>query len=199
MSFVDVFGLPEEEPEERQTWVSPPWFGPPDSEVGVVVALNLVLARSDAAVVVLPFATAYSTGIGFELHAQARGLEPRDTQRLFHEQHLPPGTEPSDALLRVGVQLPSGERVSNLGGRRPWHDVETPPPGSVLMQHGGGGGTSGNDAVLMRPGFWLWPLPDTGTLRLSCEWPIVGIPLTTVELDTAPLLEASQNANYLWP
>ena len=198
MSFLDVFGIPDEEPEPQHTWTSPPWFGPPDDELPACVGLSLVIGRSAHAVVALSHVQAHSTGLGLEFVAQAHGLDQRDAHRMFHEQHAPPGTEPSEALLRIGLELPGGERVSNLGGRRPRHDTEKPPDGAVLMQHGGGGGSGGSGTVSMRPGFWLWPLVGAGTLRVSCEWPIVGIPLSSVELDTAPLRAASARVQKLW-
>ena len=51
----------------------------------------------------------------------------------------------------------------------------------------------------MNPGFWLWPLPEPGTIRVSCEWPLVEIPLSTVELDGAAIVEAAARAVPLWP
>jgi hypothetical protein len=50
----------------------------------------------------------------------------------------------------------------------------------------------------MRPGFWLWPLPPTGTLRLSCEWPALDIPFTTTEIDTHQIRDAAEHPITLW-
>ena len=50
----------------------------------------------------------------------------------------------------------------------------------------------------MNPGYWLWPLPRTGPLRISCEWPFVDIALTTVEIDGDALLDAASHARHLW-
>jgi hypothetical protein len=200
MSFSDVFGTPpSEDPPEREAFSAPTWFGPPDDELGAYVPLGLVIGRSDQGVVAVSHAIGYSTGIGFELVAHARGLRPRDTQRLFHEQHLPPDPdEPSSAFLRVGLELAGGARLSNLGGRRAWHDPANPPPGPILIEHGGGGGMSSDRHVSMRPGFWLWPVPEPGTIRLSVEWPLVGVPFSSVDLDGGLLREASGRAVQLW-
>jgi hypothetical protein len=199
-SFTEVFSAPEgDDPPSHGDFKAPEWFGPPDGELGAYVSLGVVIARSDNGVLAISHAIGYSTGIGFELVAHARGLSPRDTQRLFHEQHLAPDPdEPSAAFLRVGLELPGGARVSNLGGRRNWHDAKNPPPGPILFEHGGGGGMSDNRSVTMRPGFWMWPVPGPGTVRLSCEWPIVDIPLTTIDLDADRLREASAGAVKLW-
>lgn len=202
MSFSDVFGLPpsEDPPPEQGAFTAPAWFGPPDGELGAYVPLGLLIARSDQGVVAISHAVGYSTGIGFELVAQAHGLSQRDTQRVFHEQHLDPDPEaPAAAFLRVGLELADGSRLSNLGGRRRRHDLENPPPGPILVEHGGGGGMSSDRRVSMRPGFWLWPVPAPGTIRLSCEWPLVNIPFSTVELDAEELRAASRRALKLWP
>lgn len=51
----------------------------------------------------------------------------------------------------------------------------------------------------MNPGFWLWPLPKRGTIRVFCEWPLVEIPLSTAELDGAALASAAERAVPVWP
>jgi hypothetical protein len=200
MSFSDVFATPSgDDPPERDEFKVPEWFGPPDGELGAYVPVGLVIARSDQGVVAISHAIGYSTGIGFELVAQARGLSQRETQRLFHEQHLPPDPdEPSVGFLRVGLELADGARLSNLGGRHRWHDPKNPPPGPILREHGGGGGMSSDRHVSMRPGFWMWPVPAPGTIRLSCEWPVVDIPFSRVELDGDQLREACGRAMKLW-
>jgi hypothetical protein len=201
MSFSDVFGTPpsEDPPERGDVYSAPAWFGPPADELGAFVPLGLVIARSDQGVVAISHAIGYTTGVGFELVAQARGLSHRDTQRLFHEQHLPlDPDEPARGFLRVGLELADGVRLSNLGGRRHWPSPEDPPPGPILIEHGGGGGMSGDRNVLMRPGFWMWPIPEPGTIRLSCEWPLVDIPFSSIDLDGEQLRKASGRASKLW-
>jgi hypothetical protein len=42
-------------------------------------------------------------------------------------------------------------------------------------------------------------VPPAGPLRISCEWPLAGIDLTTVEIDAATLADASARAQPLWP
>lgn len=189
------------QPEQQDEWVAPQWFGPPDDELPVCVPFGLLVARSPNAVIALSHAFVYSTGVVIELVVQARGLPDRDAQRLFHEQHMPPTEDdPSPAYIRVGIELPDGSRASNIGGRHQWHDPEQPPDGTVLMQHGGGsGGSSGRGRILMRPGFWIWPLPPTGVVRFMCEWPLLQIPLTSVEIDGAELHSASDRSVKLWP
>lgn len=71
------------------------------------------------------------------------------------------------------------------------------PAGPLLLPHAGGGGSSTHGKVTMKPDFWLWPLPP-GPLRISCEWPLVDIGMTTVEIDGNTLLDAASDARNLW-
>jgi hypothetical protein len=199
--FIEMFSAGRsDDAEETNEWVSPAWFGPPEDELPACVSLALVLARSENAVAALSHALVYSTGIGIELIVQARGLPERDAQRLFHEQHMPPTEDdPSPAYLRVGIEFSDGTRASNLGGRRGRFDPEQAPDGPVIWPHGGGGGTSGQGRWAMRPGFWIWPLPPDGPIRLVVEWPMLGIPTTSAELDGGELRAAAERAVKLWP
>jgi hypothetical protein len=201
MSFSQLFGTRrgDEVEQQQNEWVAPAWFGPPVDELPVCVPLTLVLARSETGVIALSHASVYSTGVAIELLVQARGLPEREAQRLFHEQHMPPTeSDPSPAYLRLGIEFADGSRASNLQGRHQRHDPEQPPAGPVLIQHGAGSGSSGPGRVSMRPGFWLWPLPPPGPVRLVCEWPLLDIPLTTVELDADELRSAASRALKLW-
>jgi hypothetical protein len=202
-NFTDMFSIgpsgerPVEAPEERE---QPAWFGPPDGELGLCVPLSLVIGRSENAVVALKHATAYSTGVIFEFLAAARGLEEQDTHRLFHEHHHFGGTEgPPDGFLRVGVELAGGSRVSNMGQDRRLGRPESEPEGPVFMHHGGGGGSAGAGRVTLNPGYWLWPLPPPGPLRVFVEWPAFDVSLSGVELDAGRLLDAATQSRRLWP
>jgi hypothetical protein len=57
---------------------------------------------------------------------------------------------------------------------------------------------SGHRNVTMRPGFWIWPVPEPGTIRLSCEWPLVNIPFSGIDLDGEQLRDACGRATKLW-
>jgi hypothetical protein len=200
MSFVDVFSVHgEPEPEPPEVFERPEWMGPPENELGVAVALGLILGRAEKGVIGLSHALVHSTGVSLELHAVARGLRASEAGRLFHEQHLQDPTEElPDGFLRFGVEFGGGARASNLGGRLMRRSWETEPDGPVLMQHGGGSGMSNPHEVTMRPAFWLWPLPDPGTLTISCEWPVVGIGLTTTAVDADALRSAAEQVVPLW-
>ena len=178
-----------------------PWMGPSEDELGVVVQLGLVIGRSENGVVALRHATVFGEGVAFDVVALARGLRKAQSSRLLHEQHMfDPEEGPSDAFLRVGMELPDGRRVSNLGGRRArFASIEKQPDGPVFFEHGGGGGSGGDGRVRIQPAFWLWPLPGEGSIQVFCEWPAVEIPLSSVELVVAPLVEARSRVLPLWP
>lgn len=115
---------------------------------------------------------------------------------MFEEEDLP------DSLLRIGFEFVDGRRASNLGGRRAHRTLMTPdvePEDPVLMPHAGGGGNAGGGDVWFRPGYWLWPLPPSGPLRILCEWPIVAIPMTSIEIDGGTLVEAAGRCIELFP
>lgn len=206
-SFIQMFSFDEddgnEEDVEHEPRRMPPWFGPPEDELGAVVPLGLVAARSESGVVALSHATVYSTGLALDVIAAARGLSESQSNRLFHEQHLfEEGEEPPAGFLRIGLELPDGNRVSNLGGRmgrRRFMKPDEEPDGPVLMEHGGGGGSGGGGRVRMHPAFWLWPRPESGTLRFFCEWPVAEIPLSFVDLDAGELEASAGRAVRLWP
>ncbi|HEY2938986.1 MAG TPA: hypothetical protein VGJ27_04170 [Gaiellaceae bacterium] len=204
MSFTEVFGFAEGgEPEKPGEPLRPPWLGPPDDELGVAIPEGIVLARSEHGAIGLSHAIAHPSGVVFEFLAQARGLTHAQANRLFHEQHtFGDDEELLDGFLRLGMELPSGARVSNLGGRRAHRkamSADEEPEGPFLFPHAGGGGMSGGDRVVMHPAYWLWPLPESGPLRISCEWPVVEIALTTVEINGGALVAAAANSTKLWP
>jgi hypothetical protein len=97
----------------------PPWFGPPQDELGAVVQLGLVAARSDNGVVALSHVTVFSTGLALNVIAVARGLSERQSNRLFHEQHLfEAGEEPPSGSCRSAWSLRTESvfRISEAGG-----------------------------------------------------------------------------------
>ncbi|HJU36580.1 MAG TPA: hypothetical protein VJ716_04070 [Gaiellaceae bacterium] len=197
-SFVQLFptGDDREPPDET---AQPAWLGPPEGEVGVATSLTVVVGRSEQAAVALAHATSFSTGVTLSFVAQARDLGPRTVQTLFQEQHPygPAAEDLPDGFLRLGVELPGGAKASNIGGRRLF--VKDEPDEPVFVHRGGGSGSGGRDRLTMSHDYWVWPLPQPGTIYVSCEWPLVGIPLSTVEVDGAALVEAASRVVHLWP
>ncbi len=198
--FTQMFSFADDEgPDSPDEPRRPRWFGPPEDQLGTVVPQGIVLARSDRAVIALSHAVAYSTGVTFDFLAQAQGLTRSEANRVFNEQHMFEEGDLPDALLRIGFEFEDGRRVSNLGGWRSHRMLtDAEPKGPLLLPHDGGGGTASDSEVTIKPGYWLWPLPPPGPLRISCEWPLGEIALTTVEISGAALREAAEQAGSFW-
>ena len=163
-----------------------------------VVALELVVARTDQVAVCVSRLAGYPTGFEFELHTiAAPGQRDPDLDPLLFGpyRHRRPraGTEQQlpDDMLRFGVQFADGRRATNTGG---FHHSDDPPPGPVM--HAGGGGGGGGD---WRQSNWVWPLPPPGPVVFVCEWPAVGIPVTSAEIDAQLVLDAASRAQALFP
>ena len=114
----------------------PPWFGPPETVLGVAVATHRVLARTDTVVIALVGLTAYPTGCTFDLDLAVRRTDQdmavwEAWQAAVFEGHhaarrvLPPGAVP-DELLRCGVQLADGSVATNVG-QRPSESAQVEP------------------------------------------------------------------------
>lgn len=182
-----------------------PWSpaqGPPEDELGAAVSVAAVVGRSHNAVVALSQVTVYSEGVTFHFVALARGLGQRQSSRLLHDQHrFDEDDEPGDGFLRLGLELPDGRRVSNLGvgiGHGRYASLQESAK-LVFFEHDGGGGSGGGGRLSLRPAFWLWPLPDAGAIQVFCEWPVVGISLSSLAVEIGPLLEARERVVALWP
>ena len=197
MSF---FTPPEAVPDPPEAHRQPAWIGPADNILGAAVPLRLVLARNDNVALAITEATAYPNGVEFNLALRVRTFSREARRALMHggpfHGHFFRGDDPTDGippeLLRLGVQLADGRKATTLDTHQWGHEAE--PAGPVLMQRGGGGGERSWD---MR--FWLWPLPPPGPLTFVTEWPLGGIAETRVETDAGPILDASAQAETLWP
>jgi hypothetical protein len=189
MGFFEPPPPPEPEEQHRQ----PVWLGPPDNEAGVVVPLNILLARSDEVAVVLLSATAFSTG--FELAGTVRTREQLDALHeafVMHRRRRSAELEPE--LFRFGVEFADGRKATNLGHPFQRDQQDEDPSQPVLIARGSGGGGRS-----WQMNWWVWPLPPPGSLALVCEWPAQGIAQTRHELDPAPLLDAAAQIEPLWP
>ena len=172
----------------------PPWIGAPQATLPGVVAMELVLARTEAVAVCVSRLAAYPTGFEFDVVTMTApdqaGLDPM----LFHDYHQDFGRGGADAIppemLRLGIQFADGSKATNIGGF-PHHRQS---PDAPLMVAGGGGGGGGRWSQSQ----WVWPLPPPGPLTLVCEWPAMDIPLTRHELDAQTILDAAGRAQVIF-
>jgi len=185
LSFFDESARPVEPPPRQRR---PRWVAPPENELGSVVPISLVLARTDELALVLSFVVAYSTGfalrLGLRLHPDA-AIDPRSFMPLHGRPWS--GEEP----LRFGVEFSDGLKATNLGPRRP--PAEGEPPITLTMNGGGGGGGLSFDFS-----YWVSPLPPPDKITFAVAWPSRAISETQRVLDTAPILEAAALSEQLW-
>jgi hypothetical protein len=177
----------------------PPWLAPPGGTVPGVVALELVLARSEAVAVFVSRVDAYPSGFALELMVMSELADDALDPLLFGPRRLrglgrgPGSADKSlpEEKLRFGVQFADGTKATNTqeGVREPFQ--EPAPP--VLHTSGGGGGSG-----RWYQSLWIWPLPPPGPLWLVCEWPSAKIALTRHEIDAQQILDAASRAQVIF-
>jgi hypothetical protein len=189
---------------------TPPWFAPPELELGAVVAVERIVARSANVAIVVPTILAFGSGCTLNVDVVARqGGLPADDWWDLRLSGLPmdlpgwgSGERLPDKLLRLGVRYPDGAKattVSQVGWRASAAD---PPKGPLLSwQPGGSGGgrRSGGEYSFLQFGLWLWPLPPAREFEFAVEWPFAGIGLTIVGLDGAAIVSAARRSAPYWP
>jgi hypothetical protein len=193
---------PDPWPEQAPVSNSPRWTGRPHGPQGNEAVSNFLLGESALATVSLAYVDAYPDGFELEISASTK-VPYRDLRRDGDEsgpdvfgRHWPVVGENRDALLpqllRVGVQFSDGRRATSIGG----HD--RPLNGPVIWPLSGGGHGSGGESRFHQ-GYWISPLPPAGVLTVVCEWPALGIPLVSQEIDARLLFSAAERARALFP
>jgi hypothetical protein len=199
--FAELFlsGEPEPVPEPVPEADSPPWFGPPEDELGTCLPVSLVVGRSENGVIALRSIAVFSTGLSLDLFAVARGISLSKVSTFFHEQHNF-GSEDGipDGLIRVGLKYDDGTRVSNISDRRRAWQTEGEPDGPVLVNRHGGSSQGGGGRVTMTQTHWLWPLPPAAPLELFVEWPALDVSLSSTQLDGRAIAQAAAQSQSLW-
>jgi hypothetical protein len=192
----EFFESPPPTPKQ-EVYRQPPWFGAPRGTIPGIVAVELVLARTDRFAVCISRLGAYPTGFEFDLLALAAPggadgdeLDPMQFGHGRHRARVDQRLAP-DEFLRLGVQFADGGKATNLPGARQYGPGQ--PDGPVL--HGGGGGGGDNHWHQIE---WVWPLPPPGPLAFVCEWPAAGIPVTRKEIDAQLILEAADRAKVIF-
>jgi hypothetical protein len=183
---------PPPPPEPEHEFLGPEWLRPSGGILGKAVPLDLVLARTEKAVVAIRSVVAYPSGVEFTLSVRLRERRRRWAGDPLG-MHLGPHERPvPDEILRFGVQFADGSKATTFG--RHWPDpTEEDVTGPRLTPHGGGGGDRSWDSS-----YWLWPLPPPGLLAFVVEWPSEGIAETRIEVEAAPIRAAAERAEILW-
>jgi hypothetical protein len=177
---------------ERDTGESGYWLGPPTHYCGVVVPLNLILARSDRVAILIPAVTVYPDG--WELAISVRSSA-SNSALLSLQTASDHSTGDNEADCRYGVEYPDGRRTDNFvrHSNEIWSRAPSTSELPLMLPTGGGG-----DQYRMDTGGWIWPLPPVGSITLFCRWLAQGIPFTEVKLDSALIHDAKHHAVKLW-
>lgn len=170
----------------------PPWFSPPPDELGQVVPLRAVVARSERCAIGIGGLVAYSNGFEIALRMRLRDVDDW-IDPLGHRQG-PPWSRRDlnnlpDDLLRMGIDFAGGIRATSVEGFSLPTDAT---PAAYLQVSGGGGGRRWDFTC------WVWPLPSKPPTSLVVEWPSLGIQLTRYELPTGQIVEAGRQSGSIW-
>lgn len=181
----------------------PPWWGPPEDDLPVLLPASEVLAVTEHVAIVLVGAFVHREGVELRVERRLRrlGLSHRDWQDLAARfaEHGPLGeaSEPAERL-RYGVVLGEGERVLDGSPFVPGGDPWVRPTGHSLARTGGSGGGS-EHRYSFSDGLWLWPLPPDGPIELVLQWPALGVAETRAVLDGSSIRGLAARSTALWP
>jgi hypothetical protein len=176
---------------EPTRYRTPPWVAAPSGTLPGVVALERILTQTDKVAVCITRLGAYPVGFELDLVTMSAGDQDDLDPLMFHHHRMHRGgADIPPELLRFGVQFSDGSKATNTGG---FHHDCCPPAGPV-MHFGGGEGGGGS----WRQTQWIWPLPPPGMLTLVCEWPAMGIPVTSSEIDAQLILDAATRAQVIF-
>ena len=156
-----------------------PW-DPPQTQFPAIVPIStLLLGQSDLGAIAITSMSAYTNGFGFVVTRLVRPGTPGWDQEPFTAQ----------SLFEVSLRFSDGRTVST---GRPAGGAE--PAGPFLRMQGGGGSSHVNQ---MR--CWAWPLPPSGPLEFSCQWPAMGISEARASIEAELILDAARRTVPVWP
>ena len=169
-------------------WDDDVWLSAEDRTVEGVVAVQLVLAETERAAVILTDLGASPHGLSFTRVALVRSSADSASGSSRWPQHM----EVPKEGLRFGVGLADGTKVvaDDFG----WaEDGPGDDRAYTLLSRGGSGGACREDDR-----FRLAPLPE-GDLRFACAWPELGVDESFAVLDGQLVAEAAAKSRLLWP
>jgi hypothetical protein len=188
MSFFSELETPDadfREPEPRRVR----WRGDPEDSVGVVVPIGPFELLNDQVGIVVSNFFAYPNGFAFTLVTISR-LNPAPSPLGFHHGGAPGRQGVTGGELRFGMGFADGSKVFQQHRVVPG---QGPSPRTMRSRGGGGGGRKWQHE------FWIEPLPPMGLMNFVFEWRDYGVPETYIDVDAAPVVEASTRATPLWP
>lgn len=163
-----------------------PHSGPAQDEVGMLAMSGFLLARSPDVAVALSGITAFSDGLLLHVVVLFADEQRRETLDWSLQEY-----SRSPGRFRLGVQLPDGMRATTGTGDAP--PLQTSDADAVLTML-----TSATGPLRWQGDYWLWPLPQDGTMLLGCRWADRAIDETLVSVETAPLRAAAAASGPVW-
>jgi hypothetical protein len=191
-SYVPGLSTGEESADDGVDPNPPAWSGRPRGIQPTTVPIALVMGESERATVLLTTVQAYPSGVSMIISCHLKKPTAGDDI----------GDPISEGRLQLAIDFPDGQRLT---GTDPLTEYEHPnaqrlrphqeeddewAPGHAVLRRAGGG----RSESLLEQGYWLWPLPTSGRLRISCHWLEQDIPLTSHELEAQLFRDAAAQA-----
>jgi hypothetical protein len=159
-----------------------PVDGPSMAAIPGTAELLLPIVVCDWMVIAVSNFRCQPAGCAFQVSVRSSRLLP-DTP--VDPRSRPKSSDPHRAM-NLTVGLPDGTTVAFKNGR--------PEPGEPILSVFGSGGTRQAHNIRYR----LSPLPTSGILRFTIDWPAADIHRQSAETDTAPLRTAARSAVQRW-
>ena len=163
-----------------------PHSGPAQDEVGTFAMSGFLLARSPDVAVALSGVTAFSDGLLLHVVVLFADEQRRETLDWSLQEY-----SRSPGRFRLGIQLPDGRRATTGTGDAP--PLQTSEAEAVLTML-----NSSTGPLRWQGDYWLWPLPQEGTMVVGCRWPDRAIDETLVSVETGPLRAAASSSRPVW-
>ncbi|GGM64950.1 hypothetical protein GCM10012275_39320 [Longimycelium tulufanense] len=166
-----------------------------------------VIAKSDRGKIVLVEIRSFLQGCVLEINAVARRGDMSDQQWSSQSNKIGsallgdyPSEELPAELLRIGVQLRDGRKVTSLTQNLSSVEEEdrSKSPNLLLVPMRGHVASAGDTLFQINEHLWMQPLPPAEPFDLVVEWPTVGIPVTRRSIDGARIVNAAQQATPFW-
>jgi hypothetical protein len=189
-----AINAPQPPPPEPEP-ATPDWIEPPSGVVPGQSTQQVVLFRTDRAILVIRQFDVYPTGVEFTIDLRVRPTTNQlfDTPWELHWRSIrrePTGEVLPDDFLRIGFAFADGTTWTNFN--HDFRGFDEDPTGPVVIGRGGGGG---GHRWNMR--YWMWPLPPAGDVVMYAEWPLFDIDEVSAVIDGAALRRDAEKAQLI--
>lgn len=195
--------------------------------VGATLPIDVVIGRSDTAVLVLRSVRARPTGLELtitaywrvaeQVHASWGGGGPGEYPPVGHmhegggwaakfpsgflpEHEVDDNGELLPGFITFGIRFADGSAISNVSYSA-WRlrDHTAVPSVGMSGGHSHGRGHGPGSFGMHEALYWTWPLPPLPSMDVICLWPAFDIAETVTTFETGPMHEAAARAKPIWP